>query len=103
MLPRPQRTHPQFRWLVLFAAVLLVLVFGRSICSLVIDYQWWKEMGQLSTWARGLTYVYSTNFIEWLLVFIVLWIAHARGMKYARARLRDYRIYSRLATLALAF
>jgi uncharacterized protein len=88
---------------VLVAAVVLLLVFGRSICSFVIDYLWWKEMGQVSTWVRGLTYVYATNVAEWIIVFAVLWIAHARGMKYSRASLRGHRLYAGLITLALAF
>jgi hypothetical protein len=33
-------------WLIA-AAVVLLLVFGRSLCSWVIDYFWWGEMGQV--------------------------------------------------------
>src|SRR5580704_3244543 len=103
MLPRPDRPRVRGRLIVLVAAVVLLLVFGRSICSFVIDYLWWKEMGQVSTWVRGLTYVYATNVAEWIIVFVVLWMAHARGMKYSRASLRGHRLYAGLITLALAF
>ncbi len=103
MLPRSERSRTQGRLIFLVVAVVLILIFGRSICSLIIDYLWWKEMGQVSTWVRGLTYVYGTNVAEWLLAFAVLWIAHVWGMKHSRTRLRDHRIYARLVPLALAF
>lgn len=104
MLPRhEERPRIKGRLILLVAILVLLLLFGRSICSFIIDYLWWKEMGQVSTWVRGLTYVYGTNIAEWLLAFIVLWIAHALGMKYARTSLREHRIYARLAALALAF
>ncbi len=90
------------RLIILVAAVALLLVFGRSICSTIIDYLWWSEMGQVSTWVRGLTYVYSTNLAEWVLAFAVLWLAHARGMKYARTSLREHRLYSIVMTVVLA-
>jgi uncharacterized protein len=90
------------RWIVLAVAAFLLLIFGRSICSLIIDYLWWQEMGQVSTWFRATAYLYATNVAEWLVAFLVLWIGHARGLKYAGVRLRDNRIYSRLVTLALA-
>jgi hypothetical protein len=38
----------------------------------------------------------------WLIVFIILWVAHARGMKHAGTRLGEYPWYARLATLACA-
>lgn len=102
MLPR-NRPSRHGRLVLLAVVVLLLLVFGRSLCSLVIDYLWWKEMGQVSTWARGLTYIYSTNVAEWALAFAVLWLAHARGMKYAGTSLHEHKVYSRIATAVLAF
>ena len=47
-------------------------------------------------------YQYGPGLAAWLILFMVLWIAHARGMKYAGTRLAEHRIYSRLATLGLA-
>src|SRR3984885_128532 len=100
MLSFPEhRRGRRGRWIVLAAALILVLVFGRSICSLIIDYLWWQEMGQVSTWFRASAYLYSTNVAEWLIAFLVLWIGHARGMKYAGVSQRAYRLYTRLATL----
>lgn len=101
MLPMSDSPRLRGRLIVFVAIVVLLLVFGRSICSFIIDYLWWSEMGQVSTWVRGLTYVYATNVAEWILAFAVLWIAHARGMKYAGTRLRSNRLYSIVVTVAL--
>src|ERR1700722_19360742 len=104
MLSFPEnRSGGRARWIVLAVAAFLLLVFGRSICSLIIDYLWWEEMGQVSTWFRASAYLYATNVAEWLIAFLVLWIGHARGLKYAGERLRDNRIYSRLVMVALVF
>jgi hypothetical protein len=102
MLPFPERTRGRGRWIVLAAAVILLLVFGRSICSLIVDYLWWSEMGQVSTWLRASAYLYATNIAEWLIAFLVIWIGHARGLKYAGTSLRANRLYSRVVTAALA-
>src|SRR5580658_3611994 len=98
--PEPRRGG-RGHWIALAVAAILLLVFGRSICSLIIDYLWWSEMGQVSTWVRASAYLYATNVGEWLIAFLVLWIGHARGLKYARESLRDHRLYSRLVTAAL--
>jgi hypothetical protein len=36
-----------------------------------------------------------------LVAFLVLWIAHARGMKFATVSLRDNPTYAKLSTMAL--
>ncbi len=102
MLSFPEHRRGRGRWIALAAAVILLLVFGRSLCSLIVDYLWWREMNQVSTWLRASAYLYATNIAEWLIAFLVLWIGHARGMKYAGAGLRENRLYSRLVTVALA-
>src|SRR5580698_5159540 len=104
MLPFPEHRRGGGRghWIAIAIAAILLLVFGRSICSLIIDYLWWREMGQVPTWFRASAYIYATNVAEWLIAFLVLWIGHARGMKYAGTGMRAYRLYSRLVTLALA-
>ena len=45
--PRPVRRFG-LMWLVLIP--LALLIGGRSIAQLVIEYQWWKELGQVQTW-----------------------------------------------------
>ena len=97
------RTHkPRQRIALLIAIVVVLLFFSRSICSLILDYAWWGELGQVPTWFRMSAYQFGPGLAAWIILFVVLWIAHARGMKYAGTRLAEYRIYSRLATLGLA-
>ena len=74
--------------LVFAAALILLLIFGRSLCSLLIDYKWWGEMGQVSTWQRMWLYRYVPDVAQWLIFVLVLWVAHARGMSHAGASSR---------------
>ncbi|HWZ29980.1 MAG TPA: UPF0182 family protein [Bryobacteraceae bacterium] len=96
-----ERGNPR-RIVVVIAAVLLLLFFSRSICSIVIDYYWWRELGQVPTWLLMSLYRYTPGFVAWLIVFAVLWISHARGVKHAGERLRDHRFYSLITTLLFA-
>ena len=83
------RPYSRRSGLLLFvAALVLLLLFGRSIFSLLIDYKWWGEMGQVDTWRRMWLYRYVPDVLQWLILAVVLWVAHARGMKYAGAHLR---------------
>ena len=63
--------------------------------------QWWKEMGQTATWFSMLTYGLAPVAAATLLAFAVLWIAHARALKFAGTSLREHRTYAKLSTLAL--
>jgi uncharacterized protein len=78
-----------------------ILLGARTLASLAIDYQWWQEMGQLETWFKLLSYEVVPAASAIVLAFVVFWIAHARGMKHARAGLREYRYYATISTLVL--
>ena len=54
-----RRRGPEFRIAWIVAIVIVLLVFGRSLCSLFIDYLWWQEMGQVGTWLRMWMYHYA--------------------------------------------
>jgi uncharacterized membrane protein (UPF0182 family) len=82
--------------------VFLLLIGSRAIAGWVVEYQWWKELGQIETWFAMITYGWLPVLAGALLAWGVLWMAHARGMRFAGERLRDHRTYARLATLALA-
>lgn len=86
--------------IVLFFALLIGANWGAS---LLVDYSWWKELGQVHTWLS--LYAYSTLPIAGatIITWIVLLIAHARGVRFAGGRVSDYAIYSRIASLALLF
>ena len=93
--PRPQRKF-------FFVAILFVLLIGsRNIASYTIEYEWWKELDQVSTWTSMLLYGIGPLVAATLLVFVVLLIGHARGMKFAGVRLGDFPLYAKLATLGL--
>ncbi|HSR08269.1 MAG TPA: UPF0182 family protein, partial [Bryobacteraceae bacterium] len=99
----PRRRNPQIGIAAIVIGAILVLAFGRTICSYVIDYFWWREMGQVPTWIRMTAYRYVPGLAAWIIVFAVLWVAHARGMKHAGERLGAWPVYAKLSTLALAF
>lgn len=98
-LPGSRRRPPKLA--ILIGLLILVLISGRTICSIILDYQWWTEMGQVPVWLRIGYFRYFTGLAEWLIVFGVLWVGHARGMKYAGTGLREHPVYARIATLAL--
>ncbi len=87
------------RLLFLIAAIVVLLIFSRAIGGLILDYYWWTEIGQADTWLRMLSYRWLPGFGQWLFLALVLWVAHARGMKYAGTGLRHHPAYARLATL----
>ena len=97
-----RRRSPEFRVAWIVAIVVVLLVFGRSLCSLFIDYLWWGEMGQVGTWLRMWMYHYAPTAAAWLIVFVVLIVAHARGMKHSGTGLGENPLYARLSTLVLA-
>ena len=80
----------------------LIILFGaRSIASYAIEYAWWKEMGQASTWFAMLSYQFMPLAAGTLIAFAALWLAHARALKFAGTRMAEHRMYARLSTLAL--
>ena len=73
------RPYSRRSGLVLFgAALVLLLFFGGSLCSLLIDYKWWGEMGQVDTWG-GCGYTAT---------FPMSWVADPRRGAVGRARPR---------------
>ncbi len=80
--------------------VLVLLLFARSICHYVIEYQWWNELGQTDTWFDLLFYQLAPLSGAILMAFIVFWVAHARALRFAGVRMRHYRSYAWLSTAA---
>ena len=88
----------------LILAVLLALSL-RAItiaANFIIDYNWWKEVGQVSTWISMLWYSSAPVGTGTLVAFIALWVAHGQGLAFAGIRRREFRLYSRLITVGLA-
>ncbi len=85
----------------LFVLIFLALIGARSIASVVIDYQWWKELGQVDTWLNLYLYSLGPLAAATVLAFAALWIAHARALKFAGTSLSEHRTYAKLSALAL--
>ncbi len=102
-IERPRSAPSRAGRITLVILVLALLLGGRSIASYVIEYEWWKELGQTATWFSMLTYSLAPLAAATLLAFAVLWVAHARALKFARTALREHPLYARLSVLALLF
>jgi hypothetical protein len=87
----------QIRNPIVLAILLLILAWTiRTASNFIIEYSWWKEVGQASTWISMLWYSIAPAAVGALLAFIGLWVAHARGLRFAGSRPRNFRRYSRL-------
>lgn len=93
--------RPRAGWVVLILVLLFALFGARSIASYFIEYNWWKEMGQVQTWFALLAYSLAPVAIAAVIVFVVLLTAHARGIKFAGERMGHHRWYARISTAAL--
>jgi len=87
-------------------AVLLLLAFVGWVipmgANFIIEYNWWKEVGQLPTWFGMLWYRTAPAVLGTLVAFIALYVAHMRGLHFAGVRARDVRLYSGLISIGLA-
>ncbi len=100
-IPPPSRSR-RGRFTLLIAA-LAVIIGARTAASTVIDYQWWKELGQVSTWLNLYLYGVGPLAAATVLAFICLWAAHFLGLKFGGTHLREHPMYARLSALALLF
>ena len=85
--------------IVLLALVVLTFVLGRSILSYLIEYRWWHELGQTSTWFTMLGYSIAPLVLATLIAAIVLWTAHSMALRFAGTSLRYYPLYAKLSIL----
>ena len=79
----------------------IILAALRAFASYAIDFEWWKEMGQLRTWFSMLAYSVVPVVIAAVIGFLVFWISHARALKFAGAGFGMHRWYGRISTLAI--
>jgi uncharacterized membrane protein (UPF0182 family) len=92
-------------------AKLIVLMFllgiiawaASTAANFIIEYNWWKEVGQVDTWIGMLWYSIAPAAAGAVVAFIALWVAHASGLRFAGIRGKDFRWYSRLIPFGLAF
>jgi uncharacterized membrane protein (UPF0182 family) len=87
---------------VLFILAILALWASSTAADFVIEYNWWREIGQVNTWVGMLWYSIAPAAAGSLIAFAALWMAHARGLHFAGILSRDHRLYSRLIPFGLA-
>jgi uncharacterized membrane protein (UPF0182 family) len=86
----------------LFVGFFALLTSARGISSFAIEWAWWKELGQLDTYISMLGYGTLPVVIAAVVAFVLLWVVHARALKYAGTGLRRHRAYGIVATLVIA-
>src|ERR1019366_1349149 len=93
----------QIRNLIVLAVSVLVLLWTiTTAANFIIEYHWWKEVGQASTWISMLWYSIAPAAAGAVVAFIALWISHMRGLRFAGVLRRDFPLYIRLTTVGLA-
>jgi uncharacterized membrane protein (UPF0182 family) len=85
----------------LVVLAIVILLGARSLASFAIEYQWWKELGQLDTFFSLLAYGFAPLLAATLIAFAALWLAHARALKFARTGLSEHPLYAWLSSFAL--
>ena len=87
----------------LIVLAIVILLGARSLASFSIEYQWWKELGQIDTWFAMLAYGFAPMLAATLVAFGVLWLAHARALKFAGTGLSEHPLYAWISSAALLF
>jgi uncharacterized membrane protein (UPF0182 family) len=82
-------------------ALAVLALAARTLASYAIEIAWWRELGQLQTWFALLTYGVAPVAAATVLGFAILWVAHARALKFAGTGLSEHKLYARISTLAL--
>jgi uncharacterized protein len=95
----PARSRHSLVTIVIAAAALLIA--ARAAASIALEYQWWNELGQVSTWIKMALYRFVPVTAAAALAFVVLWITHARALKFAGTGLGERRRYAWISSLAL--
>jgi uncharacterized membrane protein (UPF0182 family) len=89
--------------------VVLIFVFGilawaaSTAANFIIEYNWWKEVGQVDTWIGMLWYSIAPAAAGAAVAFVALLVAHGAGLRFAGIRGSEFRLYSRLIPVAVAF
>jgi uncharacterized membrane protein (UPF0182 family) len=91
----------QIRNLILVGLVVLLLAGSRTIANFVIDYHWWKELGQTETWLSLLVYQILPAIAASLIAWVVMLWAHRGGVQFAGAPIARYRWYSKAVPAVL--
>ncbi|HEU0123270.1 MAG TPA: UPF0182 family protein [Bryobacteraceae bacterium] len=85
----------------IFAALFVLFILAKSIASTLLDYEWWKEVGQVETWWQQIYVHTAPIFYATVFGYVVLWVIHARALKAAGTSLSRHPAYARLASIVL--
>ena len=87
----------------LIAAVAIFVVLGtaRGLAEFAIEYLWWSEIGQISTWLTKLTYRIAPVVVAAILAWAALLWAHRRGLAFAGVDRSRYPLYGRIVAVLL--
>ncbi len=93
----------QLRNLIIFSGLIAFVLWAAGAASnFIIEYNWWKEIGQVDTWFGMLWYSIAPGAVGSVVAFAALWLSHDRGLHFAGIRRRDYPLYTRLIPVGLA-
>src|SRR5258706_11380523 len=92
-------------------AKLVVLMFlfwilawaASTAANFIIEYNWWKEVGQVDTWVGMLWYSIAPAAAGAVVGVIALWGAHAAGLAVAGIPGKGFCLFSPPIPVALAF
>ena len=96
---RPSRVHIAITLLLLLVLVIWAI---PTAANFAIEYNWWKEIGQIPTWFGILWYRTTPVALGTLVAFLPLYLAYTRGLHFAGIRPRDVGQYHRLIAVGLA-
>ena len=85
----------------LIVLIIILLLGARSLASFSVEYQWWKELGQVDTWLAMLAYGFAPLLAATLIAFGALCVAHARALKFAGTGLSEHPAYAWITSLGL--
>ncbi len=91
----------QLRLLLAALAFVLILGTARGLADFAIEYLWWTEVGQLSTWLTKLAYKILPTVAAALIAWLALLWAHRRGAAFAGADTSRYSLYRKAVPLVL--
>jgi len=54
---------------------------ASTAANFIIEYNWWKEVGQVDTWIGMLWYSIAPAAAGVVVAFIALWVGHSSGLR----------------------
>src|SRR5258706_2943053 len=87
--------------------IVIMFLFGivawaaSTAANFIIEYNWWKEVGQVDTWVGMLWYSIAPAAAGAVVAFFALLVAHASGLLFAGILGKDFCLYFPLIPLSV--